>query len=60
MLERSSCGALLGNVKISDLDFADYVVILAETLDVVTGAFEALTEESEPLGLQVSLVKTKI
>ena len=32
--------------KISDLDFADDAVNLAETLDVLIGALEALNEES--------------
>ena len=60
MSERSSCGASFGNVKISDLDFADDAVIFAETLDILFGALEALNEEWEPLGLRVSWVKTKI
>ena len=60
MSERSSCGASFGNVKISDLDFADDAVIFAETLDILLGALEMLNEESEPLGLRVSWVKTKI
>ena len=60
MSERSSCGASFGNVKISDLDFADYAVIFAETLDILLGALEVPNEESEPLGLRVSWVKTKI
>ena len=60
MSERSSCGASFGNVKISDLDFADDAVIFAETLDILLGALEVLNEESEPLGLRVSSVKTKI
>ena len=51
MLERSSCGASFGNVKISDLDFADDAVIFAETLDIILGALEVLNEE---------LLKTKI
>ena len=38
MLERSSCGASFGNVKISDLDFADDAVIFAETLDILLGS----------------------
>ena len=31
-----------------------------ETLDILLGALEVLNEESEPLGLRVSWVKTKI
>jgi len=60
MSERSSCGASFGNVKISDLDFADDAVIFAETLEILLGALEVLNEESEPQGLWVSWVKTKI
>ena len=60
ILGRSSCGASFGNVKISDLHFVDDAVIFAETLDILLGALEVLNEESEPLGLQVSWVKTKI
>ena len=60
MSERSSCGASFGNVKISDLDFADDAVILAKMLDILFVALEALNEESELLGLWVSWVKTKI
>ena len=37
MSEISSCGASFGNVKISDLDFADDAVIFAETLDILLG-----------------------
>ena len=60
MSERSSCSTSFGNVKIFDLDFADDAVIFAETLEIFLGAFEVLNEESEPLGLRVSWVKTKI
>ena len=60
MLERSSCGASIGNVKISDLDFAEDAVIFAETLDILLGALKVLNEELELLGLQISWVKTKI
>ena len=60
MSENSSCGASFGNVKISDLNFVDDAVIFAETLDILLGALEVLNEESEPLGLRVSWVKTKI
>ena len=60
MSERSSCGASFGSVKIFDLDFADDAVIFAETLHILLEALEVLKEESEPLGLWVSMVKTKI
>ena len=40
LLERSSCGASFGNVKISDLDFVDDAVIFAETQDILFGAPE--------------------
>ena len=35
MLERSSCGASFGNVKISDFDFTDDAVTFAETLVIL-------------------------
>ena len=60
MSERSSCGASFRNVKISVHDFADDAVIFAETPDILLGVLEVLNEESEPLGLRVSWVKTKI
>jgi len=46
MLESSNCGASFGNVKISDLDFADYSVIFAEMLDILVGALKVLNDES--------------
>ena len=58
--EKSSCVALIGSVKISDLDFVDDAVIFAETLHIFLGALKVLNEESEPLGLRVSLVKSNI
>jgi len=60
MSERSSCGASFGNVKISDFDFTDDAVIFAEIMDILLRALEVLLEESEPLGLWVSWVRTKI
>ena len=36
------------------------MVIFAETLNILLGALEVLNEESEPLGLRISWVKTKI
>ena len=37
MSKRSSCSASFGNVKITDLDFADDAVIFAEILDILLG-----------------------
>ena len=46
--------------RLQCLDFADDAVIFVETLDILLGALKVLNEESEPLGLRVSWVKTKI
>ena len=51
MSERSSCGVSFGNVKISDLDFANDAVIFAETLDILLGALDVLNEESGSAGI---------
>ena len=59
MSERSSCVHRLGMSKSQTL-ISPTIVIFSETLDILLGALEALNEESEPLGLQVSWVKTKI
>ena len=48
------------NVKISNLDFADDAVIFVETPDILLGVLKVLNEESVPLGLQISWIKTKI
>ncbi len=58
--ETSGCGVSFGDVRITDLDFADDAVIFAETADILTEALESLSEEAEPLGLRVSWIKTKI
>ncbi len=58
-VDGSSCGASVGDIKVTDLDFADDAVIFAETLGVVELALETLSEESKPLGLAVSWAKTK-
>uniref|UniRef100_A0A8C3A210 Reverse transcriptase domain-containing protein n=1 Tax=Cyclopterus lumpus TaxID=8103 RepID=A0A8C3A210_CYCLU len=56
----SGCGVSFGNDRFSDLDFADDAVIFAESLDVLTWALVSLGEESEPLGLRISWIKTKV
>ena len=60
MSKTSSCSASFGNVKISDLNFADDSVIFAEMLDILMGAHGVLNEGSEPPGLWVSWKKIKI
>ena len=50
----------LGMSRYLTLIYPDDAVIFAETLDILLGALEVLNEESEPLGLRVSWVKTKI
>ena len=58
--DQSRCGASVGNTKVTDLDFADDAVLLAESLEVLVMALEALHEEAKPLGLKVSWTKTKV
>ena len=60
VVDRSGCGAPLGEATITDLDFADDVVIFAELVDGLVRALEVLSEEAEPLGLRVSWLKTKL
>ena len=57
---RGFSGASLGDERFTDLDFADDAVIFAETMQELTGFLEALSEESERLGLRISWMKTKI
>ena len=49
-----------GTVRITDPDFADDAVIFAKTTEVLAEALESLSEETEPLGLRVSSMKTKV
>ena len=60
VVDQSHCGASVGNTKIIDLVFADDAVIFAESLEVLTMAFETLLEKAKPLGRKVSWPKTKI
>src|SRR5712691_5456666 len=58
--DRNLCCASIGEVEVSDLDFADDAAFLSESLDNLVQTFEALELETKPLGLQVSWTKTKI
>ncbi|XP_070000705.1 uncharacterized protein [Penaeus vannamei] len=59
-ISQSLCGVTLGNVKVTDLDFADDVAILPRSLESLVEALDAFSSEVKPLGLQVSWTKTKI
>ena len=59
-VRNTDCGISLGEATITDLDFADDIVIFAETLEALVAALDTLSMESEPLGLKVSWIKTKI
>ena len=56
----TDCGTSFGEVRITDLDFADDAVIFAETLDALCGTLRLLEKDAGALGLQVSWIKTKI
>ena len=49
----SSPGASIGDERFTDLDFADDTVIFAETMEVLVASLDALSKESEILGLRV-------
>ncbi|XP_069996728.1 uncharacterized protein [Penaeus vannamei] len=54
------CGATLGNIKVTDLDFADDIAILSESLETLMVALDTFSNDAKPLGLEVSWTKTKI
>ena len=60
VVRQSQCGATLGETKVTDLDFADDVAILSESLETLVAVLDAFTNEAKPLGLEVSWTKTKI
>ena len=55
---KTDCGISLGEATITDLDFADNIVIIAEMLGAFVGTMDSLSSESEPLG--VPWINTKI
>ena len=48
------CGASIGTSMITDLDFADDVVIFAETLELLVGALELFSGECTPRAYKYS------
>ncbi|CAH1270907.1 Hypp4507 [Branchiostoma lanceolatum] len=59
-VHQCDCGASFGDVTITDLDYADDVAILAEAMEVLQLALQAMDSETQPLGLMVSWEKTKV
>ena len=57
---KTDCGISLGEATITDIDFADNIVIFAETLEALVAALDTLSKKSKRLGLKVSWIKTKI
>ena len=54
---QSHCGATLCNIKDNDLDFADDLAILSESLETLVATLDAFSNEAKPLGLDVSWPK---
>ncbi|KAI8502642.1 hypothetical protein Bbelb_193440 [Branchiostoma belcheri] len=59
-VEQCNCGVSFGDFTVTDLDYADDVAILAEILEVLQLALQAMDTETQPLGLMVSWEKTKV
>ncbi|KAG0723435.1 hypothetical protein GWK47_042757 [Chionoecetes opilio] len=59
-VDKSDCGASIGNTKITDFVVTEVAVIFAESLEVLVMALEALHEETKPLGLKVTWLMTKV
>ena len=53
-VQKTDCGVSVGEVTITDLDFADDVVIFTKTLEVLAGLLDTLELDSESLSLKVS------
>ncbi|XP_047470478.1 uncharacterized protein LOC125026218 [Penaeus chinensis] len=53
-------GATLRNIKVTDFDSADNVAILCESLESLVTALNAFSNETNPLGLEISRTKIKI
>ena len=57
---KTDCGISLVEATITDHNFADDIVIFADTLEALMVSLDTLSTESKPLGLKVSWIKTKI
>ena len=59
-VENLDCKISLREAMITDLEFSDGAVIFAQTMGALPGALDSLSNESEPFGLKVAWIKTKI
>ena len=59
-LEHSLDFGVYYHTRVTDLCYADDVVVFAELTDTIADALSALNEEASPLGLQINWTKTKI
>lgn len=50
----SCCGALVGKTRITNLDFGEDAIILAESMDDLRSIFLSLSKEAKQLGPRVS------
>ena len=55
-----NCGISLEDARITDLDFADDIVIFSDMLEVLVHALDTLSMEFEPFKLNFSWIKTEI
>lgn len=44
------CGAMLDSIRVTDLNFADDVDILSDSLEALVAAIDAFSNEAKPLG----------
>ncbi|XP_006820679.1 monocarboxylate transporter 12-like [Saccoglossus kowalevskii] len=58
VMESTGCGVSFRSIKITDLEFTDDAALLAELVDSLVGALDALSVDAEPFGLHMLWVKT--
>lgn len=59
-VDQNNCGASIGNFRVTDLAVADDAKIIAESVEILALALEALLDKEKPMGLQISWIKTKV
>ena len=59
-LEEAQAGIKITGEKINNLRYADYTTLMAESEEELKSLFMKVNEESEKVGLQLNIQKTKI